>query len=77
MQFPSSFFSIRLVNVSVVHPYSRIDTTADWTRLRFILSDKFDFHMIDNQLIAAHAFAGPILMSFSVRPYLSKYEFKD
>ena len=27
-QFPSSFFSRRLVNVHVVHPYSRIDTTA-------------------------------------------------
>ena len=29
-QFPSSFFCIHLVSVYVVHPYSRIDTTAAW-----------------------------------------------
>ena len=28
MQYPSSFYSIRSVSVHVVHPYSRIDTTA-------------------------------------------------
>ena len=30
VQFPSSFFSIRLLSVHVVHPYSRIDTTVAW-----------------------------------------------
>ena len=35
---PSSFFSNRLVSVQVVHPYSSIDTTAAWKKLRFILS---------------------------------------
>ena len=34
----SSFFSSRLVSVQVVHPYSSIDTTAAWKKLRFILS---------------------------------------
>ena len=46
VQFPSSFFSICLVIVHVVHPYSRIDTTVARKKLRFILSSKFDFHMI-------------------------------
>ena len=32
------FFSSRLVSVQVVHPYSSIDTTAAWKKLRFILS---------------------------------------
>ena len=31
------FFSSRFVSVQVVHPYSSIDTTADWKKLRFIL----------------------------------------
>ena len=30
---PSSFFSICLVNVHVVHPYSSIDTNAAWKKL--------------------------------------------
>ena len=43
-----AFFFSRLVSVQVVHPYSSIDTTATWKKLRFILSVRFDFHMIDN-----------------------------
>ena len=39
VQFPYSFFSIRLVNIHVRHPYSRIDTTVAWKKLHFILSD--------------------------------------
>ena len=39
-------------------------------KLRFILSDRFDFHMIKNQTIAVHAFASRILMSFSVHETL-------
>ena len=31
----SSFFSSRFVSVQVVHPYSSIDTTAAWKKLRF------------------------------------------
>ena len=38
-------FSIRLVSVHVVHPYSSMDTTAAWMKLLFILSVRFDFHM--------------------------------
>ena len=43
VQLPSSFFSVHLVNVQVVHPSRSIDTTAAWKKLRFILSDKSDF----------------------------------
>ena len=41
---PSSFFSSRFVRVHVVHPYSSIDATAAWKKLRFILSVRSDFH---------------------------------
>ena len=66
VQFPSSIFSIHLVSVQVVHPYSRTDTSAAGKKLLFILSDRSDFHMIDSLLIVIHAFASCILMSFSV-----------
>ena len=56
-------FSSNLVNIHVVHPYC--DTTA-LKKLHFILSDKSDFHMMDNLSIAVHAFASHTLMSFSV-----------
>ena len=46
-----------------MHPYSRIDTTAAWKKLHFMLLDKFDFHMIDNLSIAVHALVSCILMS--------------
>ena len=32
----------------MVHPYSSIDTTAAWKKLRFILSVRSDFHMIES-----------------------------
>ena len=63
--FRQAFFSKRLV-----YPYNRIDTITAWKELCFILSDKFDFHMINNLLIAVHAFASRILMSFSVEETL-------
>ena len=50
VQLPSSFLSICLVSVHVVHPCSSIDTTATWEKLRFILSDKSDFYMTDNHI---------------------------
>ena len=62
----SSFFSIRLVSVHVVHPYSSIDTTVAWKKLRFILSVRSDFHMTDSLSIAVHDFASRMLMSVSV-----------
>ncbi len=39
--------SSRLLSVQVVHPYSSIDTTAALKKLRFILSVRSDFHMIE------------------------------
>ena len=43
-------------------------------KLRFILSDKFDFHIINNPSIAVHAFASHVLISFSVHEtLLSRY----
>ena len=50
----------------LVHPYSSIDTTAAWKKLRFILPVSSDFHMTDRLSIAVHAFASHVLMSFSV-----------
>ena len=38
VSLPSSVFSSRFVSVHVVHPYSSIDVTAAWKKLRFILS---------------------------------------
>ena len=50
----------------MVHPYSSIDTTAAWKKLRFILSVRSDFHMIESLSIAVHAFVSRVSMSFSV-----------
>ena len=60
------FFSSRFVSVHVVHPYSSIDVTAAWKKLRFILSVRSDFHIVDSLLIAVHAFVNLVSMSFSV-----------
>ena len=40
VQFPSSFFTIRLVSVHIVQSYSRVDKTANWKKLRQILLGK-------------------------------------
>ena len=66
VSLPSSFFSSHYVSVQVVHPFSRIDTAAAWKKLRFILSIRSDFHMIDSLSIAVHAFVSRESMSFSV-----------
>ena len=50
----------------MVYPYSRIDTSAAWKKLHFILSDMVDSHMIDNLSIAVHAFTRRIFMLLSV-----------
>ena len=39
--------------------------TAAWKKLRFILSVRSDFHMIESLSIAVHAFVNRVLMSFS------------
>ena len=46
-----------------MHPYSSIDTTATWKKLRFILSVRSEFHMTDSLSLAVHAFASRVLMS--------------
>ena len=56
-------FSIRLVSIHVVHPYSSIDTTATWKKMRFILSVKSDFYITHRLPIAVHAFACYVSMS--------------
>ena len=66
VQMLSSFLSIRLISFHVVHPYSSIDTTTAWKKLRFILSVRPDFHTTNSLSIAAHAFASRVLTSFSV-----------
>ena len=72
--YTSSNFSLRFVNVHVVHPYRRIDTTTAWKKLHFILSDNPDYYMIDSLLTEFHAFASSNLMSFSVdKTLLSRY----
>ena len=40
--------------------------TTAWKKLHFILSVRSDFHMTDSLLIAVHAFASRVSMSFSV-----------
>ena len=49
-----------------MHPYSSIDATAAWKKLRFILSVRSDFHIIDSLLIAVHTLVNLVSMSFSV-----------
>ena len=66
VQLLSSFFSMRLVSVHVVHPYSSINTTVAWKKLRFISSDKSDFCMTDCLSMADYAFTSCVLILFSV-----------
>ena len=65
VKLPSSFFSVRLVSIYVVHPYSSIEMTTAWKKLCFILSVRSDFHMTDSLSIAVHAFISRVLMYFS------------
>ena len=67
VQLLSSFFSIRLLSVHVVHPYSSIDTTTARKKLRFILSFRSDLRMIDGRSIAVHAFVRSVNLSTSFR----------
>ena len=74
VSFPSSFFSMCLVSAHAVHPYSNMDTTTAWKKMRFILSDRSNFHMTDSLSIAVHAFVSRVLMSFSLDDtLLSRY----
>ncbi len=52
--------------VSVVHSYCNIDTATVWKKSQFILSNRFDFNMIDILTIAVQDFSWYILTSLSV-----------
>ena len=54
------------IHVVVVHSYGCIDTAKAWEKFCFILSDRSDFHMIDNLWIAVHIFFRCMLTSLSV-----------
>ena len=56
-----------------MHPYNSIDVTAAWKRLRFILSVRSDFHMIESLSLAVHAFVSRVSMSFSADAKSSLY----
>ena len=49
-----------------MHPYSSIDMTAAWKKLRLILSVMSDFYMTDSLSIAVHTFASRVLISVSI-----------
>ena len=59
-------FPLCILSMSVVHPYSCMDTATAWKKSFFILLYRLDFHMIDSLSVAVHAFAKHMLMSFSV-----------
>ena len=54
------------VSVHVVHLYSSIGTATAWKKSYFILSDKSNLYIIDNQSIALHATARSMSTSLSV-----------
>ena len=62
---PFSFFSMCFVSVHVIHPYSSMNLDIAWKKC-FILSDKSEFHMINNLSRAYYTFTRCILTSFSV-----------
>ena len=41
---------MRFISIQEVNPYSSIDTVTAWKKSCFILSERSDFHMIDNLL---------------------------
>ena len=64
--FHLAFFSMHFVSISVVHAYSSINTDTAWKKSYFDLSERSDFHMLDNSSIAVHTFAIRMLTSLSV-----------
>ena len=59
------FFSMCFASVHLVHLYRSTDTDTAWKKSRFIISDRSDFHMIDNLSIVVHAFAWCMLTPLS------------
>ena len=54
------------VSVHAVHPYSNIDTTTVWKKSRFFFFYCSNYHMINNLLLAVHAFSWCMLTPLSV-----------
>ena len=52
-----SGFVLRLIRVQLVQLYSSIDTDTAWKNSHFILSERSDFHIIQNTSIAIQAFS--------------------
>ena len=44
-----------------MHPYSSTDSSTVWKKLRFILLDRSNLHVIDSLLIAIHVIASHVL----------------
>ena len=65
MYFPSSI-AMRFVSVHMMQLYSSIDTATAWKNIRFILSDRLDFHTTNIRSIAVHTFVRSMLISLSV-----------
>ena len=58
----------------MVNPYNTAETATDWKSSRLILSERSDFHMVDNQLIAVHALHMCMLTWLSLNEiFLPKY----
>ena len=57
VQFPSNFFYIRLIRVEVVQPCSSTDSTTAWKKSHFIISERSDFHRMDNFSRTCYAFS--------------------
>ena len=47
---------MRFVRVQLMHPYNSTNTVTAWKKSHFILPDRLDFRMINNLLIAVHAY---------------------
>ena len=60
---------MHFISVDGVHPYNNsMEASTAWKKSRFILSDRSDFHMINNLSIAEHIFARCILKRKSITP---------
>ena len=62
---PNIFFLMWFVSIGVVHSYSSTDTDTAWEKSCFILSNEYNFHMIDNQSITVHAFPMRMILLIS------------
>ena len=67
--FLCSFLSKCFIKIQVMQLYNSTDNsrdmTAAWKNSYFLLSKRLDFYMVDNLLIAVHAFSMHMLTSLS------------